>query len=131
MKTLHNLADIMAKTGRYEEAEEMFIESLTSLEFSLGKTHRDTLLCTSNYGLLLQHTGRYMEPLPLLKMVLAKTLDSLGPQHADALSSKQGFDFLLDFMKGNNSNIGQNGRLRCIERSRRTCLGLRSAQKSI
>jgi tetratricopeptide (TPR) repeat protein len=102
-KKVKNLVNL----GRNREAEEIYMQSMKSLEVSLGKSNRSTLCFTTYYGTLLLKTGRYLEALPLLEIVYMRTLELLGPQHADTLRRKQRLEHLLEVIKENNDNIDQ------------------------
>lgn len=75
------LAWLLYSTGRYDEAEPLFRNTLTARERVLGPDHPDTLSSRNNLAVLLSRTGRYDEAEPLLRDTLATATRVLGPDH--------------------------------------------------
>ena len=92
--SLHNLAGVFAKQGRYTEAEALYKEALTSRRASLPADHPDIAMSLDNLAAVYWMQGRYMEVLPLLLEALI-----IQQQHvraaAVALSEQQRIDFAL------------------------------------
>lgn len=54
LTTMNNLAQVLEKLGRLDEAEAMYRRTLAEREIVLGKHHPDTLITVNNLGLLLE-----------------------------------------------------------------------------
>jgi len=67
--------------GRYDDAEPLFLENLTSSRRVLGDDHPDTLMTMSGLGDLYVKQRRYEEARPLLEAALDARLRVLGEDH--------------------------------------------------
>ena len=102
---LANKIGNLVNAGQNEEAEEMYIRSMKSLDASLGKDNLHGLCFTSNYGIYLREAGRYVEALPLFEDVYTRTLDLFGSQHPDTLRREKRLDRLLEAIQENIENL--------------------------
>jgi pentatricopeptide repeat protein len=58
---MNNLALVLARQGKYDEAEEMHRRMLELRGRVLGKEHPDTLTSMNNLALVLASQGKYNE----------------------------------------------------------------------
>jgi tetratricopeptide (TPR) repeat protein len=85
--SLNNLAELYRSTGRYTEAESLYLRSLTIREQELGPNHPDTSASLNNLASLYKSTGRYAEAEPLYVRSLAIRAAQLGANHPYTASS--------------------------------------------
>jgi Flp pilus assembly protein TadD len=86
-RSLNNLAYLYYSTGRYAEAEPLYVRSLAIREKELGANHPDTATSLNNMAALYESTGRYAEAEPLLIRSLAIREQELGANHPDTATS--------------------------------------------
>jgi hypothetical protein len=96
---MSNLAGVLDRQGKYEEAEAMNRQTLARREKVLGHEHPDTLTSIYCLAYLLTHQQCYNESLPLYKRACAGYEAVLGKDHpttrachqhyADALASQE------------------------------------------
>ena len=55
----YNIADVLSRQGKYEEAERMHRQALALRERVLGKEHPDTLTSMNNLASVLSRQGKY------------------------------------------------------------------------
>jgi tetratricopeptide (TPR) repeat protein len=96
----------MVDMGRYEEAEEMYLQLMKSLELSLGKNHPTSHECYVGYENLLRMTGRYKEALLLFETTYIAYCELLGPPHPRTLHLA---GLLNDLMKDIEKKNQENG----------------------
>jgi tetratricopeptide (TPR) repeat protein len=99
LTSMNNLAGVLDRQGKYEEAEAMHRQTLAMREKVLGHEHSDTLTSVSCLAYLLTHRRRYTEALALYKRACAGYQAVLGKDHpttrachqhyAKALASEQ------------------------------------------
>jgi Flp pilus assembly protein TadD len=58
---MNNLAVVLTQRGKYEEAEQIFRQTLSLREKVSGKKHPDTLLSLNNLASVLKSQGKYEE----------------------------------------------------------------------
>ncbi|KAI9787304.1 MAG: hypothetical protein M1816_007652, partial [Peltula sp. TS41687] len=77
---LNNLATVLSKQGRYQEAEKIYRQVLDAREKQHGPEHLDTLRSLSNLAYVLSSQGRYQEVEKILRQALERlhTLNSLN-----------------------------------------------------
>jgi tetratricopeptide (TPR) repeat protein len=100
-----NLAKLLVKMDRNEEAEEIYNRAMKLLEVSLGKSHPRTLDCATNYGALLCVTGRYEDALPLLERAFEETRELLGLEHPKTIYREMRLKDLLKEMAYHTNSI--------------------------
>jgi tetratricopeptide (TPR) repeat protein len=96
---MSNLAHVLGRQGKYEDAEAMNRQTLALKETVLGREHPDTLTSVHNLAHLLAHQHRYHEALALYdrasagyQAVLGKdhpTTRACCQHHADSLASQE------------------------------------------
>jgi Flp pilus assembly protein TadD len=85
--SLNNLAYLYYSTGRYAEAEPLYVRSLAIKEQELGANHPETAVSMNNLASLYYSTGRYAEAEPLLIRSLAIKEQELGANHPSTAAS--------------------------------------------
>jgi tetratricopeptide (TPR) repeat protein len=85
--SLTNLAGLYRSTGRYAEAEPLFVRSLAISEQELGANHPSTATSLNNLAGLYKLTGRYAEAEPLYVRSLAISEQELGANHPSTATS--------------------------------------------
>jgi serine/threonine protein kinase/tetratricopeptide (TPR) repeat protein len=81
----NDLAIVYQGTGRYEEAEDLYVESLRIDEERFGRYHPDTLASQQNLGSLYRELGRFEEALPLYLASNRGAIKSFGEEHPTSL----------------------------------------------
>jgi tetratricopeptide (TPR) repeat protein len=94
--SLNNLANLYKSTGRYAEAEPLYLRSLAISEKELGANHPDTATSLNNLAGLYESTGRYAEAEPLLVRSLAIREQELGANHPDTATSLNNLAYLYE-----------------------------------
>ncbi|OAF60699.1 hypothetical protein VC83_03636 [Pseudogymnoascus destructans] len=95
LTSVSNLASVLQRQGRYEEAESMNRRALEGRERELGVTHPDTLTSVSNLALVLQSQGRYEEAESMNRRALEGRERELGVTHPDTLTSVSNLALVL------------------------------------
>jgi hypothetical protein len=75
--------------GRYNEAEELFVQVMETRKRVLGAEHPDTLTSMANLAFTWKSQDRNDKAISLLRECLRLQERLLGPQHADTKSSLQ------------------------------------------
>ncbi|KAH8698463.1 hypothetical protein BGW36DRAFT_448418 [Talaromyces proteolyticus] len=73
--------------GKYEEAEAMHRQALTTCEKVLGADHSNTLTSVNNLGLVLENQGKYEEAKVMHQWALTTREKVLGTDHLKTLTS--------------------------------------------
>jgi len=89
-----NLAMAYAESGRLDEAEPLFEQTLTARRRALGDGDTDTLLSINNLGMLYQTTNRFSRALPLLQEAVQAYQDQ-GVTDDQALSARNNLGLAL------------------------------------
>ncbi|BAS56476.1 kinesin light chain [Leptolyngbya boryana NIES-2135] len=84
---LNWLAELYYAQGRYEEAEPLYVRSLSIHEQQLGADHLDVANSFNNLALLYKEQGRYEEAEPLYVRSLSIREQQLGTDHLDVATS--------------------------------------------
>merc|ERR1711988_2036514 len=79
LSTAHNLAHLLVKQNKLDEAETLYRSVLK---------HRDTLLTAHNLAHLLEKQNKLDEAETLYRSVLKDQKEVLGPNHHDTLNTK-------------------------------------------
>jgi tetratricopeptide (TPR) repeat protein len=87
LTSISNLASVLRRQGRYEEAESMNRRALKGYEKELGANHPDTLTSVGNLALVLQRQGRYEKAESMNRRALEGREKELGANHPDTLIS--------------------------------------------
>ncbi|KFZ18653.1 hypothetical protein V501_01091 [Pseudogymnoascus sp. VKM F-4519 (FW-2642)] len=87
LTSVSNLAVVLERRGRYEEAESMNRRALEGKERELGVNHLDTLTSVSNLALVLESQGKYEEAESMNRRVLIGYERELVVNHPDTLTS--------------------------------------------
>jgi tetratricopeptide (TPR) repeat protein len=94
--SLNNLAYLYESTGRYAEAEPLFVRSIAIREKELGANHPDTATSLDNLAGLYYSIGRYTEAEPLFVRSLAIREQELGANHPDTATSLNNLAILYE-----------------------------------
>ncbi|MDH5608962.1 MAG: CHAT domain-containing protein, partial [Cyclobacteriaceae bacterium] len=86
---LTNLASLYVRTGRSDEAGELFAESLAIYKGKFGVSHPLTASAQSDLGNWYRFEGRYEEALPLLSTSLATRISVFGENHPHTIQSRE------------------------------------------
>ncbi|KAI6355522.1 hypothetical protein MCOR25_008168 [Pyricularia grisea] len=92
---MNNLALMLDRQRKYEEAEEMCRTTLKLSEKVLGQENPDTLISINNLALMLYKQGKYEEAEQMLRTTLALREKVLGLENPDTLSSIKNLVLLL------------------------------------
>jgi tetratricopeptide (TPR) repeat protein len=84
---MSNLAQVLNREGKYEEAEAMLRQTLAIGEKVLGREHPDTLASMNNLALVLDSQGKYEEAEAMHRQTLAIGEKVLGHEHPSTLMS--------------------------------------------
>jgi tetratricopeptide (TPR) repeat protein len=95
--SLNNLAEFYRVTGKYSEAEPLYVRSLAICE-EQGKNHPDTATSLSNFALLYYFMGKYSEAELLYLRSLAIREEQLGDNHPSTASSLNNLAGLYESM---------------------------------
>jgi hypothetical protein len=104
--TLVVLADVLTKTGKSSEAEELAREGLTIRVTALGRSHWLTAEAQSVLGGCLAGQGRYGEAGPMLVDSLPAIRTDCGEEHERTVSAIQR---IIDFyeLQGNTESAAK------------------------
>ncbi len=69
--SINNLAEVLSRQGKYDEAEEMHRQALALKETVLGKEHPSTLTSVNNLAEVLSRQGKYDEAEEMYRQMLA------------------------------------------------------------
>ncbi|KAF1965815.1 HET-domain-containing protein [Bimuria novae-zelandiae CBS 107.79] len=75
------------RDGRYEEAEELFVQVMETRKRVLGEEHPDTLTSMANLASTYRNQGRWKEAEGLFVQVMETRKRVLGEEHPDTLTS--------------------------------------------
>ncbi|OOQ91280.1 putative tpr domain protein [Penicillium brasilianum] len=81
------LAEAYWNQGRWEEAEQLFVQVMESRKSKLGEDHPDTLTSMHNLALTYQDQGRWEEAEQLQVQVMETRKTKLGEDHPSTLTS--------------------------------------------
>ncbi len=81
LTTRDNMAGVLSKQGKYEEALQAYREVFDKRKDLLGPEHPDTLTTRNNMAAVLDDQGKYEEALQAYQEVFNKRKDLLGPEH--------------------------------------------------
>jgi len=96
--SLNNLAALYESMGRYEEAEPLYVRSLSIWEQQLGADHPSTATSLNNLAALYESMGRYAEAEPLYVRSLSIREQQLGAYHPDTATSLNNLAALYESM---------------------------------
>src|SRR5271156_4764717 len=84
---MNNLAHMLSRPGRYQEAEEMHRQTLGLEETVLGKEHPDTLASMNNVAVVLSHQDKDKQAEEMHRQVLGLRETAVGTEYPDTLTS--------------------------------------------
>mmetsp|Transcript_3932 Transcript_3932/g.12098 ORF Transcript_3932/g.12098 Transcript_3932/m.12098 type:complete len:625 (-) Transcript_3932:93-1967(-) len=84
---LHDLASLLSKRGRHEQAEPLFKRALEIWEDQLGPDHPDVAMALSNLGRLLQAQCKFDGAEPLYKRAVGIAEKTFGPDHPNVATA--------------------------------------------
>ncbi|KAH1890714.1 hypothetical protein KXW12_005816 [Aspergillus fumigatus] len=87
LTSISNLGIVLARQGKYEEAEAMHRQALQGYEKVLGSEHPSTLTTMHNLAFNLKQLGKVSDALSLLKKCAHLRNKVLGSDHSHAISS--------------------------------------------
>ncbi|KAL5382943.1 hypothetical protein DPSP01_006212 [Paraphaeosphaeria sporulosa] len=82
-----NCAMTLLSDGRYEEAEELFVQVMETSKTKLGADHPSTLISMANLASTYRNQGRWEEAEKLQVQVMETSKMKLGTDHPDTLNS--------------------------------------------
>jgi hypothetical protein len=82
-----NLASTYRDQGRWQEAEELFVQVMETSLRVLGQEHPNTLTSMNNIAITWKGYGRYAEALELMEECVLLQTRILGADHPHTLSS--------------------------------------------
>ncbi|WP_437667302.1 tetratricopeptide repeat protein [Sorangium sp. So ce1182] len=86
-RRLHDEADSLLKTGKYDAAIPLLNRALSVREKRLGPKHLDVAQSLTLLGIVYWHKGDYARAEPLYQRALAIDEKALGPEHPDVAQS--------------------------------------------
>ena len=89
---LNNLATLLRKSGRFEEAEPLFWQAVENTRSALGEVHPIFGDHLGNLAALLEDTGRFEEAEPLYRQAEEVLEKSLGPDHPSTKTVKTNYE---------------------------------------
>jgi tetratricopeptide (TPR) repeat protein len=95
----------MVAIGEYNEAEDMYVRCMNSMEASLGKSGRFILRFTTDYGSFLGKAGRYQDALLLLERAYTGFRESCGPRHPSTIYRERLLNEVLEHMKKDTNGV--------------------------
>ncbi len=95
LSSMHFMALVFDRQGRYSEAEPLFRESLNVRRQTFGPKGPETLDEMNNLAMVLMRGGKYSEAEPLFRETLALRREAEGPRHIDTLASMNNLAVLL------------------------------------
>ncbi|KAI1439348.1 hypothetical protein F5Y02DRAFT_424116, partial [Annulohypoxylon stygium] len=90
-----NVAESYSQLGKYNEAEQMYQQTLELNEQVLGKEHPSTLSSMNNLALVLDSQGKYEEAEQMHRQILELKERVLGRKHPSTLSSMNNLALVL------------------------------------
>ena len=99
--TLHNLAELYRRQGKYEQAEELYQRALAIREKVLGSDHPDTATTLHNLAYLYQDQGKYEQAEALYQRALAIYEQAFDPDHPYIANTLENYACLLRQMQRN------------------------------
>ena len=112
--SMNNLAIVLSKQGKYEQAEEMHRQALGLRETVLGKEHPDALRSMNNLAAVLSNQGKYEQAEEVHRQALGLRETVLGKEHPDTLVSMNNLAAVLS----------NQGKYEQAEEAHRQALGL-------
>ncbi len=101
IKTLH-IEGVYVFQGKYEEAEPLYLRSLTIWEKQLGENHPDVAQSLNNLAKLYQAQGRYNEAEPFYQRALAILMATVGENHPNTQKVLDGLKTLKEQRAADN-----------------------------
>ncbi|PKY04549.1 hypothetical protein P168DRAFT_235885 [Aspergillus campestris IBT 28561] len=80
------LARVYYDEGRWEEAEQLFVQVMKACKIKLGEDHPNTLTSMANLALIWKSSAHNAEAIHLLRECLIKQKQTLGLNHPTTLS---------------------------------------------
>ena len=108
--SLNNLAGLYKSTGRYAQAEPLYVRSLAIREQQLGADHPDTAQSLNNLAALYKSMGRYAEAEPRYLRALKIFLNRFGEDHPNTQTVWSNFIYFLQqaMSAGQDSQLSQH-----------------------
>jgi hypothetical protein len=73
--------------GRWEEAEQLFVQVMETRKTKLGADHPSTLTSMANLAFTWESTGQHTKAIDLLRTCVVKQQRALGPAHPHTVSN--------------------------------------------
>ncbi|KAI1159510.1 P-loop containing nucleoside triphosphate hydrolase protein [Nemania serpens] len=93
---LFNIAESYSILGKYNNAEQLYWQTLQLREEVLGREHPDTLASMNNLALVLNSQGKYDEAEAMHRQTLQLREEVLGREHPSTLTSMNNLANVLD-----------------------------------
>ncbi len=95
-QSLHGLATVYFKTGKYDEADKLYNQSLAIFETNLGPEHDAVGATLTGLANLYADQGKHLEAETHYRRALAIFEKALGPEHAHTASVLAGLAILYE-----------------------------------
>ena len=82
-----NLAEVLARREKYDEAEPLFLEAIDRLQGSMPETRSEIADVWNNLALMYRSQERYDEALPYLEQALERLTATRGESHPDTAAT--------------------------------------------
>jgi tetratricopeptide (TPR) repeat protein len=93
--TANNLAAIHQRRGEYDQAEQLYVRSITIKERVLGPDHPELATTLNNLATTLRTQSRYAEAEALYRRTLSILEPTLEPDHPSVITCRQNYAVLL------------------------------------
>jgi tetratricopeptide (TPR) repeat protein len=93
--SMGNLATVLSRQGKYEQAEEMYRQVLRLSETVLGKEHPNTLASMNNLATVLRNQGKYEQAEEIHRQVFRLSETVLGKEDPLVLTSMDNLALVL------------------------------------
>lgn len=87
--SMTNLASTYRNQGRWEEAEQLFVQVMETSKTKLGEDHPDTLTSMANLAFTWKSSAHDAEAINLLRDCLTKQKQTVGLNHPTTLSNSE------------------------------------------
>ncbi|CAG7978615.1 unnamed protein product [Penicillium salamii] len=89
LTSIANLASTYRKQGRWEEAEQFYVQVMETRKTKLGADHPSTLASMVNLAFTWESAGRSADAIDLLRTCVIKQEQILGSNHPQTLSNSK------------------------------------------
>jgi tetratricopeptide (TPR) repeat protein len=104
LTSMNNLAGVLGRQGKYDEAEAIHRQALESRKTVLGKEHLETLTSVYCLAYLLQDRGQYDDASKFYERALSGFQKKLGVDHPKTLACSGNYTSMLEEQKLQQGN---------------------------